>query len=196
LNSLSILIRARPPIANKILNAILNFNPLKLANSPMTPKLRVIVKSIEKTTRMLLININKRYGLCDSGSEATLTDHRDPQNPFAMRIHQQVERLMRSRTEIFDEATRKRGPPELVDGLDSAKRQRLGATVTPTPASRLHIPSLTPGPHTVAELFTISSEEGLKTFDVSVLPEDIIIKITATILSRVDESTFTQAVNV
>lgn len=113
-----------------------------------------------------------------------------------MRIHQQVERLMRSRTEIFDEATRKRGPPEPIDGLDSAKRQRLGATVTSTPASRLQIPSLTPGPHTVAELFTISSEEGLKTFDVSVLPEDIIIKITATILSRVDDSTFAQAVNV
>ncbi|RAL61668.1 hypothetical protein DID88_002736 [Monilinia fructigena] len=44
LNSLSILIRARPHIANKILNVLLNFNPLKLANSPMTPKLRVMVK--------------------------------------------------------------------------------------------------------------------------------------------------------
>lgn len=64
LNSLSILIRARPHIANKILNVILNFNPLKQANSPMTPKLRVMVKSMEKTTRSLLIHINKRYALC------------------------------------------------------------------------------------------------------------------------------------
>jgi len=103
---------------------------------------------------------------------------------------------MRSRTEIFDEATRKRGPPEPVDGLDSAKRQRLDAMVTSTTASRLHIPALTPGLHTIAELFTISTEEGLKTFDVSVLPEDIIIKITATILSRVDDNTFSQAINV
>jgi symplekin len=62
LNSLSILIRARPHIANKILNVILNFNPLKQANSPMTPKLRVMVKSMEKTTRMLLVHILKRYG--------------------------------------------------------------------------------------------------------------------------------------
>jgi len=61
LNSLSALIRARPQLANKILNVILNFNPLKQANSPMTPKLRVIVKSMEKTTRMLLIHVNKRY---------------------------------------------------------------------------------------------------------------------------------------
>lgn len=63
LNSLSILIRARPPISNKILNAILSFNPLKLANSPMTPKLRVMVKSMEKTTRQLLIHLNKRYAI-------------------------------------------------------------------------------------------------------------------------------------
>jgi symplekin len=62
LNSLSVLVRARPRTANKILNVILNFNPLKLANSPMTPKLRVMVKSMEKTTRSLLIHINKRYG--------------------------------------------------------------------------------------------------------------------------------------
>lgn len=61
LNSLSILIRARPHVANKILNVLLNFNPLKLANSPMTPKLRVMVKSMEKTTRSLLIHISKRY---------------------------------------------------------------------------------------------------------------------------------------
>jgi symplekin len=61
LNSLSILIRARPHIANKILNVILNFNPLKQANSPMTPKLRVMVKSMERTTRSLLIHISKRY---------------------------------------------------------------------------------------------------------------------------------------
>jgi hypothetical protein len=61
LNTLSILIRARPHVANRILNVILNFNPLKQANSPMTPKLRVMVKSMEKTTRLLLIHINKRY---------------------------------------------------------------------------------------------------------------------------------------
>lgn len=61
LNTLSIVIRARSHVANRILNVILNFNPLKQANSPMTPKLRVMVKSMEKTTRLLLIHVNKRY---------------------------------------------------------------------------------------------------------------------------------------
>lgn len=61
LNSLGMLIHRRPNAANKILNSVFNFNPLKLANSPMTPKNKVIMKSIERTTRALLINIMKRY---------------------------------------------------------------------------------------------------------------------------------------
>lgn len=61
LNCLSILIRTRPSTSNRILSAVMNFNPLKLANSPMTPKTRVLVKSMEKTTRMLLIHLVKRY---------------------------------------------------------------------------------------------------------------------------------------
>lgn len=61
LNSLGMLIHRRPVLANKILGSVLNFNPLKLANSPMTPKNKVIIKSIERTVRALLMNIMKRY---------------------------------------------------------------------------------------------------------------------------------------
>ena len=38
----------------------MNFNPMKLASSPMTAKTRVMVKSMEKTTRMFLIHLVKR----------------------------------------------------------------------------------------------------------------------------------------
>ncbi|KAF7927855.1 uncharacterized protein EAE98_000356 [Botrytis deweyae] len=176
LNSLSILIRARPHVANKILNVLLNFNPLKLANSPMTPKLRVMVKSMEKTTRSLLIHISKR----------------DPHNPLNGRIQQYVERMMRSKTEIFDEGNRKRGPPEPVDALDPAKRQKLGAQVK---SARLHIPPLTPGNHTIAELFTITTDEALKGFDVALLSEDLVVKIGITILQRIDTDTIEQAIS-
>jgi symplekin len=103
---------------------------------------------------------------------------------------------MRSRTEIFDEANRKRGPPEPIDGLDPAKRQRLGADVSSTPPNQLHIPPLTPGPHTVAELFTLNVDESVKGFDVSQMPEDLVVKIGISILSRVDAGTFNQAINV
>lgn len=61
LNSLSVLIRMRPMTSNKTLNAILSFNPLKLANTPMTPKLKVILRSMEKTTRMLCTHLARRY---------------------------------------------------------------------------------------------------------------------------------------
>jgi hypothetical protein len=61
LNSLGMLIQRRPIAANKILNSVFSFNPLKLANSPMTPKNKVILKSIERTTRALLVNVMKRY---------------------------------------------------------------------------------------------------------------------------------------
>lgn len=67
LNCLAVLIRSRQSIANKILNAILNFNPLKQANSPATPTLRVNIKSMERTTRALLINVMKRYVVLDIG---------------------------------------------------------------------------------------------------------------------------------
>ena len=60
LNTLSILIRTRPSTSGRIVNAVLNFNPLKLANSPMTPKNKVLIKSMEKTTRMLLLHLSKR----------------------------------------------------------------------------------------------------------------------------------------
>jgi symplekin len=61
LNCLSILVRSRPSTSNRIMNTVLGFNPLKLANSPMTPTTKVLIKSMEKTTRMLLIHLLKRF---------------------------------------------------------------------------------------------------------------------------------------
>ena len=61
LNCLSVLIRTRQSIASKVLSAVLNFNPLKRLNSPMTPTVRVQINSIERTTRALLMNIYRKY---------------------------------------------------------------------------------------------------------------------------------------
>ena len=125
-----------------------------------------------------------------------LTVSSDPQNPLAGRIQQYVERMMRSKTEIFDEASRKRGPPEPTDGLDPAKRQKLGAQVNTPPQDRLHVPPLTPGPHTIAELFTITTDQALTAFDVAQLSEDLVVKIGITILQRINADTLNQAVEV
>jgi symplekin len=117
----------------------------------------------------------------------------DPQNPLAPKIQQYVERMMRSRSDIFDEASRKRGPPEPTDGLDAAKRQKLGAQMS---APRFHVPPLTPGSHTMAELYTVTTDDALKAFDVSQLSEDLVVKIGITILQRIDADTLNQAIEV
>lgn len=98
--------------------------------------------------------------------------------------------------EIFDEGSRKRGPPEQIDGLDPAKRQKLGAQINTPQQNRLHVPPLTPGSHTIAELFTITTDEALKAFDVAQLSEDLVLKIVITILQRLNTDTLSQAVEV
>ncbi|KAL7628005.1 hypothetical protein AAE478_002201 [Parahypoxylon ruwenzoriense] len=174
LNTLSILVRARPATSNRILNTILNFNPLKLANSPLTPKNKVLIKSMEKTTRMLLMHLSRR----------------NPHNPQAGRIQQYVERLMRSRAEIFDEGSRKRALAEQSDGLDT-KRQRTGTL----PHPQIEISPLKPGPHSLADVFTFTNNEGVKHFNVGDnIPADLAAKISVTTISRLDPQLLDRAI--
>lgn len=102
---------------------------------------------------------------------------------------------MRSRSDIFDEANRKRGHPEATDGLDPAKRQKLGVqAANSTP--KFYVPPLKAGLHTIAELFTVTGDEALKAFDVAQLSEDLVVKIGITILQRIDAETLNQAIEV
>lgn len=74
INCLGILIRSRPTIANKILETLLNFNPIKIDHGPLTPTMRVKIKSMERTTRAVLINLLKRFVLSiDESSDIYLT---------------------------------------------------------------------------------------------------------------------------
>jgi symplekin len=130
-----------------------------------------------------------------SWSSEVLTDFSDNQHPLAGRIQQYVERMMRSKSDIFDESSRKRGPPEPTDGLDASKRQKLNAQVI-NAAPKLDVPPLAPGPHSVAELFTITPDPGIKTFDVAQLPEDMVVRIGITILQRLDSDRLNQAIEV
>lgn len=176
LNCLGTLIRTRQTIANKIIQAILSFNPLKQTNSPMTPKAKVQIKSMERTTRAVLMNIYRR----------------NETGPFAPRIKQYVDRLLQARMDIFDEARGKRAlPSEPTDGLDSAKRIRLGAEVP----NRLNPPPLPPGPTSVAQLFTLTSDEGLSSFDVTQLPIDLVVKITLPVLHQINQASLDEAIN-
>ena len=100
---------------------------------------------------------------------------------------------MQSWAEPVDDSSRKRGPPtEPTDGLDAAKRARLDAE---TP-SIIKVPPLPPGRISFAQLFTLTEDSGLSSFDVKQLPPDLIVKIVVPLLGRVDQSLLNQAVEV
>lgn len=63
LNLLPSLMRMRPTLANKTLNAVLDFVPAHHVRPPFTPTVRVSVKSMERTARALLWNTMKKYVL-------------------------------------------------------------------------------------------------------------------------------------
>jgi symplekin len=116
----------------------------------------------------------------------------DPHNPFIPKIQQYLERLNRSRTEIFDEASRKRAyEAQQYDAIE-AKRQRLAAASVP----QLHITPLSPGPHSVAEIFTLTSNAGLRGFDAGLVPSDIASRISVSTLARVDARLLLRAIEV
>lgn len=101
---------------------------------------------------------------------------------------------MQSRSDIVDEeGSRKRGlPSEPTDGLDNAKRARLDAETPPL----IKIPPLPPGRLSFAQLYTLTEDAGLSSFDVKQLPPDLVVKIAIPILARIDQSAFSQAIDV
>ncbi|CAK7273024.1 hypothetical protein SEPCBS57363_005444 [Sporothrix epigloea] len=189
LNTLSILMRTRPTTVNRALNAILNFNPLQLASNssetPLSSRTRVIVRSMEKTTRMLLTHLMKR----------------DPGNSLNPRIQQYIERLMRSRAELLDITGSKRvlADQQAAATGGDAKRQRLtgGAVVPPVrqePQPLQAIPPLKPGPKSLADIFALTTNPELRNFHASQVPLELAAKISVSTLARVDVQLLNHAI--
>lgn len=103
------------------------------------------------------------------------------------RIQQHVEQMMKIMPGVLDDHGKKRGP-EVVqqDGYD-AKRQKTGP-------AKIQIPPLGPGPHTLADIFSLIDTPGLKSFDLSILPHPLITKIAVNTLARTDPQTLTVAI--
>ncbi|KAJ5247018.1 Protein of unknown function DUF3453 [Penicillium chermesinum] len=98
---------------------------------------------------------------------------KNPSHPMLGKIQLYIERLMQSRLEAPDESSRKRAlPNEPVDGLDHAKR-----------------------PLSYSQLFTLTQDAALSSFDVKQLPPDLVVKITVPLLAQVNQSLLTQAID-
>ena len=129
---------------------------------------------------------------------------RNPNGPMASRIQQQIDRLSQSRTEIFDDSSRKRAAPsEPTDGLDQAKRAKLGAEAIERPNRHLEIPSQRPelpplpsGIVSVAQLFTLTTDTALTSFDVQQFPVEMVVQLTLPIIYRLEQAALSEAVEV
>jgi symplekin len=62
INSLSTLVKSRPTIVSRIVNAILQCEPYAIAKLPITVKTKIELRSIERTIRVLLTGILRRLG--------------------------------------------------------------------------------------------------------------------------------------
>jgi symplekin len=160
----------------------------------MTPKSKVLVKSMEKTTRMVLLHLAKRYDDLYYYVLTVwhiLTKTRDPHNPLAPRMQQHIERLMRARSEILDDTNRKRALDQATGAAD-VKRQRVDEPTAP----RLDIKPLSAGPHSLGAVFTITNNLGLQGFDATQVPASLAARICVTSLATINQDAFDQAIQV
>lgn len=104
------------------------------------------------------------------------------------RMQQHVERMMRTMADIFDNSGHKRPLEPPPQDEYEAKRQRL------SPA-QIQIPPLGPGPHSLADVFTLIDNSALKNFDISQVPAPLVARIAVTTLSRLDPQVLSKAVD-
>lgn len=171
LNCLAVLIRSRPSVAGKIINAILNFNPLKLANSPMTPRSKVIAKSLERTTSALLKNVRKN----------------NPSGPFTPRIDSYLVGLSQSRASIFTE-TQSLKRPAVIEGPDGQESKRLRME------GSAKFPPMAPPPNSYAQLYTLTQDAAFMNFNVQILNQEMVKTIAQLSLYHVDVNRLNEAI--
>ncbi|KAI9871850.1 MAG: hypothetical protein M1823_008329, partial [Watsoniomyces obsoletus] len=109
----------------------------------MTPRLVVIFKSMERTTRALLRYVMRAI----------------PNHPLDQKMQAYLQRLQQSRTAFFTESPSLKRSAEPADNLNDAKRQRLTD-------GQHRFPPLPPPPHTVAQVFTLTQDPAIQQFDV------------------------------
>lgn len=68
---------------------------------------------------------------------------------------------------------------------------RIGAEVP----SRSNPPPLPSGPTSIAQLFTLSGDEGLTSFDVTQLPIDLVVRITLPVLHQINQLSLDEAID-
>ena len=100
---------------------------------------------------------------------------------------------MRSRAEIFDDSNRKRAhaaPP--ANEYDNAKRQKFNGA----PAQTAPVQPWTPGPQSLAAVFSLTNNLGLQQFDATQVPAALTTKVNVRCLASINPQVLDQAINV
>lgn len=119
---------------------------------------------------------------------------RYPQHPLSSRIQQYIDRLLQSRAEVYEDINRKRAlSTDVSNTPDAIKRAKIG-NMSNTPS--FPVAPLPPGPASFAQLYTLTSDAALTSFDVAQLPAQMVIQITLPVLARIDQSLLEGAVTV
>jgi symplekin len=209
LNGFATLLTTRMTVSHKIINAILNFNIFKLANSPMTTTNKILIRSMEKTVSRLLNHWLKRH---DLQMNKRITKHRRvhrltilprfQQNQLAQRVTEYLHRLQQTHVTVFNEASRKRpAPAEPTDGLNEAKRQRLGAQVPaapqgsfpPAPIPSTQIPEIPVDQR--AKLLALTDDPRIFNFNIYQIPFHLIVQMIVAILHSTPQPAIDAAIN-
>jgi len=179
INCLSVIARTRPNTTTRIVNVVIGFDPFRQASPTMTARTRVVVKSLEKTARMFLIHLSKR----------------DPHHALVPRMQQQAEKLMRTRMVILD--NRKRALPASISRTTAdVKRQRTAGPAPVQSVIQVVVRPLGPGPHSLSTIFTLADQEGLSSFDTSLVPVGLAARISTFVLQGLDPVLLAKAVEV
>ncbi|KAM3419119.1 hypothetical protein BST61_g5067 [Cercospora zeina] len=186
LNALFTLVHRRPSISSKILSAILAFTPPTPSSARTSTRDKLSFKSITRTAMSFILNCIKR----------------NPNGPFAGRLQQHHDRLKHNLNSVLSEnpQLKRAAPDEPIDGLDDAKRQRLNADATNgTSTLQQQTPSyasLPSGPVSLAQLWTLTTNQNAASFHAERLPLQSVIQLVQALLPSVPDDKLSNALNI
>lgn len=171
MNSLAVLIKTRPAIQVKILQTVLNYNPLRAANGPMTPRQAVIIKSLQRTTRALLRFVMRIM----------------PQNQMAEKIDLYLRRLQSNTTAVFTQAANLKRRASEMEQPDPSKRPKLENEEKP-------FPPMPAPPVSYTQLFTLTDNLEFQQFDVRLLREQDVVLMANALMQHIDSKSMDLAI--
>lgn len=124
-------------------------------------------------------------GICNGGLTIRAFDNSANQNgPYTAKISQHITRLSQMKAEVLEESRKRPAPPTETEVIKRMKLenqvvQQAQVTPTPTPPPPAPLPTqqVITGPMSYAQLYTLSTDVAMTSFDGQQLPIDLVLQI-------------------